>query len=546
MIETIINIGKTLRETGKTEYKPFIVTHDRKDRMSAGKKVSTKTFVYDVKIDKEEFEIFPSEDQVIDERVPAVFIKGDSNDRYYIAGDINSNYFGKKFELIKYFESNKVGTITPFITQFRNALRPLLPDIVELVKKNQSIEQNVIVQFRFLNGGEYSYWIDRSQDLGQATNYMVENFYLEANPESKSYMLAQKTPFTAITAYNLNSLQNLDSINIQKVFPIDGQQDQRIKDLIVGANHIHKGAMRIGKVLIQLLPAGNYKAQSLLDFLEQKVLARNSNSLEQSGKTKKFNLMELLETTMNQAARIDKFDIIFLKQGGNTTDVINYISQISRGEVLKVISRLEKAEEDTKKFSVAYGQALKFIDPFDSLTNILKDATKDNKKLEKHQINVLYKIFRDQYYSDTLLLKGLIQQVEMSIRNSERNEYPKLFLHYYYLNQILHINEYQMMVETQSYQIGQYLGILSRDVSAAINSFSKQYVGNISRRVSTISDFHKFLNYICEKLAIHEQLETANKVTFVKLSQLLSEFNEPYKKDYVVAGFFSKFLFANS
>ena len=546
MIQTIIKIGQKLRETGDVQYLPFIITSDRSDRKIGNKIVKTNTVIYDVDTRNDLFTIQKSNDQLLEERIKTIFIKGGNNDRFYIAGDISCKFFGKKFELIKYFQykgiNDNLDQLNPFILKFRTALLLKLPEIVEVLKMDTNIH------FRFINNNAISYWEDKKSDLEEIGEFIIKNYYIDFNKKINKYVIS-RLPISIYTGYNLNALQFLSENNIDKVFNIEGIDDENIRNIIIGANQLSNTTLRFGKVLLQILPAGSYETQSLIDFLKVKTLKRRSTDINAEGFKEKIPFGEMvLESTMEKSERIDKFDILFLKKGGQTIDVIGYISQIHKGEIHEIVAQLSEAKETTNKFLTKenllryYKDENLYFDIFNSLNNLLSDQTKDNKKLEKHQITVLYKIFRGQYREDRLLLKGLIQHTEYNLRNSEKNGFIYLFADYFYINQILLINEYTSMIETKSYKIGRNLGKLAKNLDIEIKSFSKQYAGNISRRVSTLDDFQKLLNFITEKLTIHNILDNSVREILKDLTSQTTDFNEQYKKDYVVTGFFSTYL----
>jgi hypothetical protein len=247
-----------------------------------------------------------------------------------------------------------------------------------------------------------------------------------------------------------------------------------------------------------------------------------------------------------------------LNRGANTTDTTIYISSINSSEIDFIRARFEKAKIEAEKY-VKYHVTSKFIShkleeimiseikvssPFRATEKLLKGFSKNDGKLEKHHKEILYKIFRNSYYDDPILLKYFNEKVEYGLRNNEiyTLNYLLLLTNYIYINFILVNNEYLTMKETQSYKAGKLLGKLATNLDSEINSFSKQYAGNISRRVTTKEDLVRLLNFINEKLVIHEKLYTNVRETSTELITSLNSFREQYKKDYVIAGFFESYL----
>ncbi len=74
-----------------------------------------------------------------------------------------------------------------------------------------------------------------------------------------------------------------------------------------------------------------------------------------------------------------------------------------------------------------------------------------------------------------------------------------------------------------------------------INSFEKNYVGNLSRRVSTLYDFIKLKNEIEQKLIMHDKAKFTFQSSYT-LAQKIKEFNSKYDKDKCVFGFLESYF----
>lgn len=92
-----------------------------------------------------------------------------------------------------------------------------------------------------------------------------------------------------------------------------------------------------------------------------------------------------------------------------------------------------------------------------------------------------------------------------------------------------------------SYQIGYMLGELAKNLSMEINSFEKNYVGSLTRRIGNLPDFIKLKNEIEQKLILHDKA----KFTFQKsydLAQKVKEIKEIYDKEECAFGFFESYF----
>lgn len=99
--------------------------------------------------------------------------------------------------------------------------------------------------------------------------------------------------------------------------------------------------------------------------------------------------------------------------------------------------------------------------------------------------------------------------------------------------------------ESPSYKIGRPLGIMARPLRSRINSFEKNYVGNLRRRISTLDDLIEFKNEIEEMLVRQE----AAKMTSVdearqQLADRLGamEENSQIDKNRCALGFFESYF----
>jgi hypothetical protein len=108
-------------------------------------------------------------------------------------------------------------------------------------------------------------------------------------------------------------------------------------------------------------------------------------------------------------------------------------------------------------------------------------------------------------------------------------------------------NNLMEITQTKSYELGRNLGIMARQFAAwrndcPIKSFEKSYVGNLSRRISSIDELVKFSGFINEKLVIHERLYPDVKNAYLELVGLVKEFKgEKYSKHNCALGFFETY-----
>jgi hypothetical protein len=97
------------------------------------------------------------------------------------------------------------------------------------------------------------------------------------------------------------------------------------------------------------------------------------------------------------------------------------------------------------------------------------------------------------------------------------------------------------ITSSESYQIGFMLGEMAKNLSNEINSFEKNYVGNLTRRVGTLSDFIKLKNEIEQKLIMHDKSKFTFQISY-DLAQKVKEFISRYDKEECAFGFMESYF----
>lgn len=278
-----------------------------------------------------------------------------------------------------------------------------------------------------------------------------------------------------------------------------------------------------------------------------------------------------------------RFDFVFANTGGNTTIDLIEISGIEKSQLLRIQTRIADAEHNIsqkKAESLEWSNVnliveKSFVDILGSPAIeqgqiVFKNQVKKNGKLapyapyQSHMLKVLPLIYTETYFYDDLLLRKVIEKVEFSIRNgknrinikgedgnvefSKRNGegYEKFFLLKYDLMLIYEIqnsknNRYMEITQSESYGIGLLLGSLAKNLSLEINSFEKNYVGNLTRRISTMDDFIRLKNDIEQKLIMHDKSKYTFQTSY-ELAQKVKEFKSQYDKDECAFGFLESYF----
>lgn len=97
------------------------------------------------------------------------------------------------------------------------------------------------------------------------------------------------------------------------------------------------------------------------------------------------------------------------------------------------------------------------------------------------------------------------------------------------------------ITSSESYQVGFMLGGLAKNLSQEINSFEKNYVGNLTRRIGNMADFIKLKNEIEQKLIMHDKAKYTFQTSY-DLAQKVKEFNSKYDKEECAFGFMESYF----
>jgi hypothetical protein len=247
-----------------------------------------------------------------------------------------------------------------------------------------------------------------------------------------------------------------------------------------------------------------------------------------------------------------KFDIIFSSipksPAGVYCDLIE-ISNVEKSLLVQIHNKIDVVKRRILAKAIAELPNLKSPYTLSIRTSFLKilgDVTKDKKKFQFHLLKVLPQIYTDTYYQDPIILPAFIDKVEHNIREGNQS-FTTLKYDFYFLMSIQKNNNLMEITQTKSYALGCNLGIMARQFAAwrndcPIKSFEKSYVGNLSRRISSIDELVKFSGFINEKLVIHERLYPDVKNAYIELVGLVKEFKgEKYSKHNCSLGFFETY-----
>jgi hypothetical protein len=327
-----------------------------------------------------------------------------------------------------------------------------------------------------------------------------------------------------------------------------------IKNLFYAINYSEKPLISEKEtksdIKIIVLPKGENLTADILEDFSKKII--NEETLNEYG-VQIEDFEELLTPFLfNINEAIVEFDVIFCKVDSQVDIDILEISSIKKSflqqrldEINKVKREIYKAREKEIKTD------LKNISIQKSLFNILGSTKHGDhkytgeKKYQNHLLKTLPKIYTGTYYQDTILLPAFIEKVEFDVRNNPEPQYNFLKYDYYFLTKIQNSNTDRIMEmeNSLSYKAGILLGKMAKPLHQKINSFQKNYVGLLSRRIADKRSLIEFANFINEKLAIHGVAYPELQRASVEFAEIVSKMTEKdYLKNECAFGFFESYF----
>jgi len=488
--------------------------------------------------------------------------KKDTSKRYLLGDIVYSCYQNKKGDLIEsgnyrmYGKENngKIGLKSSFwlseevaqnmknqfIYKFRNEFKNKAEQI-ELFLKSQT---SVVLHFNF-NGKR---WLDQ-EGIIDSIDYNLTLNLVKDHPDSEKVILEKYlyktlggvTPgFSDVQGYK------------NRMFTRD-----EIISLMYAGKATEKPLIRIGNIGIIALPhSEKLTSEMIIDFferekhtVEEEVDKENDIQIEDTNEESDSLFKNLIENDFDDTV---KYDIIFTNIPSSPAGVFSDLIEIADVEksLLKKVHKniCDKRNEIRNRVNIEFPNSKKLfhLDVRTSFLKIFGDVTKDKKKFQFHILKVLPQIFTNSYYEDPLLLPVFLEKVEHNIREGNQG-FSTLKYDFYFLMNIQEKNTLMTITESKSYAVGKNLGIMARQFAAwrddcPIKSFEKSYVGNLSRRTSSIDELVKFAAFINEKLVMHERLFPEVKTAYQEFITIIKLFgDEKFSKYNCSLGFFESY-----
>jgi len=351
-------------------------------------------------------------------------------------------------------------------------------------------------------------WYDFQNDFELLSKKMLSDF-VEAT--ANGFVLAKTLYKTLCSGDDKNDIQFPAFLRSNKHKSKTFCEDD-LQSLFYAIAYSSNGKMIYGTdIKMIILPRGeNLVAEDFERFKEK----RDENEMIANNQSQ-----TLFFVCNDTNLKITSFDFIFCKKGGLTSpdkDLIE-ISGIHKSQLKKIRDRIEVISGEVTAERKKFIKTDKDLSPLDigfSFKQILghprtkMDTGKVNFEIspqyQSHLLKVLPLIYTENYHHDEILLPAFIRNVEYSVRAGDsKYSFLKYDLKFLLSIQNSINNKYMEIIESRSYQIGNKLGKLSRPLKSKINSFEKNYVGLLTRRIATRDECLEFFNDINQMLVMH-------------------------------------------
>ena len=469
--------------------------------------------------------------------------------------------------IIKYFENENVSSFKEYIENEDN-LKNICCTInkennkkkLDKLKEAKSDEEllllnsaSIFLHFSYedSNGNEKS-WYDFSNTLELVIREMHKKYVDDKNKER---LVLKKSLWPTICSGDDKNDIQFPNFDLENRYKTRVFTESEIEDLFYGDEYAKKNGKKISdsKYKLIVLPCGdNLKAEDLKLFQEK----RNEPAIVSANEYKD----DLISSILEDSSTFTSFDFIFAKKERTKADD-TYLMEISN-ITLSALNRVNKRNKEiADKVYAERNKEIK-IDKLErnkekkedyspicnSFHNLLGDVQMNNttgkaeivasKKYESHILKVLPLVYKEDYYNDPSLLHSFVTNVESATRLGNGSFWCKILK--YDLMFILSIqnnkqNKFMEITNSCSFKLGFKIGKMAQPLRKFIGSFEKNYVGLLSRRVSTKEDCIRFVTDLCQKLVMHDSVWSVMSAEVFDDLANISE--SEYDKDELSFGF---------
>lgn len=465
--------------------------------------------------------------------------------------------------IIKYFENENVSSFKEYIENEDNLKNICCTINKENNKKKLEAKSDeellllnsasIFLHFSYedSNGNEKS-WYDFSNTLELVIREMHKKYVDDKNKER---LVLKKSLWPTICSGDDKNDIQFPNFDLENRYKTRVFTESEIEDLFYGDEYAKKNGKKISdsKYKLIVLPCGdNLKAEDLKLFQEK----RNEPAIVSANEYKD----DLISSILEDSSTFTSFDFIFAKKERTKADD-TYLMEISN-ITLSALNRVNKRNKEiADKVYAERNKEIKIdklernkekkedYSPICNLFhNLLGDVQMNNttgkaeivasKKYESHILKVLPLVYKEDYYNDPSLLHSFVANVESATRIGDGSFWCKILK--YDLMFILSIqnnkqNKFMEITNSCSFKLGFKIGKMAQPLRKFIGSFEKNYVGLLSRRVSTKEDCIRFVTDLCQKLVMHDSVWSVMSAEVFDDLANISE--SEYDKDELSFGF---------
>lgn len=437
-------------------------------------------------------------------------------------------------------------------TMLKKAQIPLqLTDCNEF-QKRLIFDLNNITVFIHFEFTDRRHWYMFDSDMELINSKVLSEFV----DNTQNGLVLKKTLYKTLCSGDKKNDIQFPSFSDKNKHKAKNFESESLQDLFYAIDYTSKGKLITGTdIKLIVLPRGEHlTAKDYDDFLEK----RDEAKILAKKKVNNRNLGDpIFDFFSDEDQSITSFDLIFCKKGGLSSpdsDLIE-LSGIEKSNLRLLRERIHHISQEisTERKSFFLTEKELFPPTIDySFRDIIgnpqtdsktgKISFKANPRYQSHLLKVLPLIYTENYHQDEALLPAFIQNAEFSIRAGD-TKYNFLKFEFKFLMKIQNskTDKFMAITTSESYQIGFLLGGMAKNLSQEINSFEKNYVGNLTRRIGTLVDFIKLKNEIEQKLIMHDKSKFTFQTSY-ELAQKVKEFNTRYDKEECAFGFMESYF----
>ena len=332
--------------------------------------------------------------------------------------------------------------------------------------------------------------------------------------------------------------------------------EEELMDLFYAIDMAKTSKFRSADVKVVVLPRGeNMSADDVTRFMQGAESLEDAAEQEREfrGDTAEDDEVvpvdQVLDAALGDAPEpIREFDLVFSEADsrGQDADLVE-LSGVSRSFLEQVRQQIKAARDQIQsEYQQAMGRELDTLNVYWAFRKLLSGVGQDQPRYQRHLYRMLPKIYTGTYHRDPLLLPSLIEQTEKAVRdgNAPYFEFNRRHHYFQFLSHIQTSNPIMQITDSTGYKLGRPLGVMARPLNWNIESFEKNYVGNLRRRISTMGDLIEFKNELEEMLVRHEHAYRPEvKEAREELHTLLnSEEKIRLDKNHCALGFFETYF----